>query len=391
MQTMNVRSWVRSCCLATLAAASVGVTSVGAQSGASEPEGMPVYRQKKSTFFQNPFSTTYQKLWSRAKGEAAPQTQQYQAGDMSHSTNAGYASDEGQIVGIEGDPTMTSASPSSTPKKRWNSPTAQITPGKSTEPLPYKPRKTTSKGTMQGQMRHTASKPTPQQMMMRRPNQPQAQMQPAAPGTGADRVIHVNDVNEGTPAIGSVAEVQLPDEILKSLAPGEKIEGVVKERIIEVRRDGHLVTATPGARTVAVPTSMPPAKQVPAVQQEVDPWFGDTVNAPSAEVQGIDTKEETIEALPPQSYMTEPVMPNLPPEEGTIYVEQTSFHAQPQQQVQRQSQPIKVAKTTFAAPPDGEAMQMVPAQQQMRRTATPTRMKQVSPDVLKKYQTNYRR
>jgi len=392
MESLNVRSWFRSCCLATLAAASVGVTSVGAQSPSQEPEGMPVYRQKKSSFFQNPFSNGYQKLWNKAKGETAAQPHQMPTGEK-YSTNAAYAMEEGQIVAVDGVPTAPqSAAPAAPKKKRWSSQVNQY-PNKSVEPLTRSTLETPKR--MSTPTRHTTAKPSAQQMMlMRRPQpQPQAQMQQQmVPPQGADRVMHVTDVNEGTPAIGMETVVQPDADLMKTLAPGEEIKSV-KERVIGVYRDGKLVPVNSVPTTSSVPMAMPPAKHVAAAQKEVDPWFGDTVNAPSAEVQELETKEQTTESLPPQSYMTEPVMP----EEGTMYVEQTGYaggQVQPVQPVHATKTTTFAATPTYAAAPDGEVLpaQAMPAQQpSMRRVAPGTKMKQVSPDVLKKYQTSYRR
>lgn len=395
METFNVRSWFRSCCLATLAAASVGVNSVGAQSATQEPEGMPVYRQKKSSFFQNPFSNGYQKLWNKAKGETASHPQYQTPNGEKYSTNAAYAMEEGQIVEVDGVPTTEHMTAKPTPtKKRWSSQVNQFS-SKSVEPLsrstlPSAQRPSTA-------TRHKVSKPTlGQQLMQMGRQQPQAEYHPQpqmqqhhvpqqqmVPAQGADRVVHVKDVNDGTPALGTEVVVQPDADLIKTLAPGEEIKSV-KERVIGVYRDGKLVPVNSAPITTSsVPMAMPPAKPVAAAQKEVDPWFGDTVNAPSAEVQELEGKEQTTEALPPQSSMTQTVVP----EEGTIYVEQTGYAAAP-------AQPVTIAtKTTYAAAPDGEVLpaQAMPQQAPMRRVAPGMKMKQVSPDVLRKYQTTYRR
>lgn len=392
METLNVRSWFRSCCLATLTAASVGVTSVGAQSAIQEPEGMPVYRQKKSSFFQNPFSNGYQKLWNKAKGETGTHPQYQTQNGAKYSTNAAYAMEEGEIVEVDGVPTSQHLTAKPTPtKKRWSSQVNQY-PSKSVEPLTRSTLEPSSTAT-----RHKVSKQTlPQQLMNIGRKQPQAEYHPQpqmqqyqvpqhqmVPAQGADRVVHVKDVNDGTPALGTEVVVQPDADLIKTLAPGEEIKSV-KERVIGVYRDGKLVPVNSAPMTTSsVPMSMPPARPVVAAQKEVDPWFGDTVNAPSAEVQELEGKEETTDALPPQSHMTQTVVP----EEGTIYVEQTGYSG-------ASAQPLTVAtKTTYAAAPDGEVLptQAMPQQAPMRRVAPGMKMKQVSPDVLRKYQTTYRR
>ena len=267
MDTVKRRSWVQHCFLASVAAASLGVTSAHAQSYVQDPEGMPSTPQARSSSYQNPFSTAYQKLRNRIKGQ-------------SNANEAEYIDANGNVH-----------KPASK-KHNWTANAEPVATGHSTEFL--MPKKTSAstaaKKAAPTPTRHTTAKPTQQQLRMRRTNQTQLNPQAALPTEGADRVIHVRSVNEGTPTIGSESEVQPDAELLRSLGPGEEIKSV-KERVIGVYRDGKLVPITSTTGT-AVPTAMPPARYVPTAKKEIDPWFGDAVNAPSAEVESLDSKEE---------------------------------------------------------------------------------------------------
>jgi hypothetical protein len=235
---------------------------------------MPVYRQKKTSFFQNPFSNTYQRIWNRSKATAngpvssVPTTTQ-------HATNAEYAvDDQATVISVDGQPVPVEQAPA---KKFAN--------------------------TRAGRILHTARKPT----------QPVQNKIPQ----GVEKVIHVKDVNEGTPAVGTEYSVDADDALIKSLAGGEQILSV-KEKVIGIYRDGKLV---PVEQTAAAATTVP-ATATPAkpVRKEVDPWFGDTVAAPSEEVDGSTVEPAApAELTPPQS---ESAIPTLP---GDEVIEPTSY------------------------------------------------------------------
>ena len=260
-----------------MAAATFGLAPAYGQQVA-EPEGMPVYRQKKTSFFQNPFSNTYQRIWNRSKtntdgpvSSASSTTQ--------HATNAEYAvDDQATVIAVDGQPVPVEKAPA---KKFAN--------------------------TRAGRILHTARKPT------------QAGQNKGAPGV--DKIVHVKDVNEGTPAVGTEYTVDADESLIKSLAGGEQILSV-KEKVIGIYRDGKLVpveqtSPSPGTAATAVPVAPTPAKPV---RKEVDPWFGDTVTAPSDEVSGSPAEPAApAELAPPQS---ESAIPTLPGEE---VIEPTSY------------------------------------------------------------------
>jgi hypothetical protein len=252
-----------------MAAATFSLTPAYGQQVA-EPEGMPVYRQKKSSFFQNPFSNTYQKIWNRAKSADAPVSSQ--PATNPHATNAGYAvDDQATVISVDGQPVPVPAPAAKFAKNRA------------------------------GRILHTARKTT---------DAAAAQIQ-----QGVDKVVHVKDVNEGTPAIGQEFDVQADESLIKTLANGEQILNV-KERVIGIYRDGKLV---PVEAIKAVPSST----QAPAapVRKEVDPWFGDTVTAPSEEIRSGSPTEPAApaELVPPQSESAIPVL------SGEEVIETTSY------------------------------------------------------------------
>lgn len=255
-----------------LAAAALVAGAAGAQT-AVEPDGTPVYRQQKSSFFQNPFSTTYQRLWNRAQAESAPAA--------------------GEVVGREYvDPYAEPVRPTTravAAQRRTARPESSSGPGL-IQRLVGGPRAA----------RPTQVRPTPN---LAPRNMVQTGKVPMQPPSGA-KVIHVDDVNQGTPAVGTIYETSTPHpDIVKSLAEGEQVLKVT-ERVIGVYRDGKLVMVDEKPRThqVLKPTSP---------QIDVDPWFGDAVTAPSDEIQAFDDEEVPVEALPPQSWDA-PAAPALP-------------------------------------------------------------------------------
>lgn len=276
---------------AALALASLCVANVQAQS-VQEPDGMPVYRQKRSTFFQNPFSNTYQRLWNKSKGTPAPTPAPENS--VAHPSNAAYAaSDEATVISIDGEPTAPVVS----------------------NPMPHPTQRTRAHG------RHVVRKPTLSSLLPGN-HHPAQNNTPAPAAAPAERVIHVTDVNEGTPAVGTEYEVKPTQEILRSLAPNEEIVSV-KERVIGVYRDGKLVpveTASAAPAAPAVPVRRPAPVPAP-VRKEIDPWFGDEVGTPSDEEAVI---EGEIDALPPQSFDDSLEVPELPTVEATD-IEQTQF------------------------------------------------------------------
>ncbi len=216
-------------------------------------EGMPVYRQKKTSFFQKPFSNTYQRIWNRAKGNAEGPVSS--ATTTQHATNAEYAvDDQATVIAVDGQPFPSSKLP------RRSSPTLALDAS-------FTPRE----------------KPT-------------QQVQNKIAQT-ADKIVHVKDVNEGTPAVGTEYTVDADEALIKSLAGGEQILSV-KEKVIGIYRDGKLVPVeqtAPAATATVAPT---PAKPV---RKEVDPWFGDTVTAPTEEVSGSPAEPAAPAELAPPS------------------------------------------------------------------------------------------
>lgn len=234
-------------CLSSMAAATIW-SSHGLAQTLAEPDGMPVYRQRKSPFLQNPFSTTYQRLWNRANAQTSP------------------SGDDGLVEQPE------TASPIPMPHAPVKKESVtrkssagghgllqRFVDGRGSARVETSPVRQTVPG---------AATPT-------RPNSPSL----------SPRVLTVNDVNEGTPRVGSIAEVSTPHpSILQSLGEGEKVVQAT-ERVIGIYRDGKLVSVI----------DQPQDKnQLTPARMDKDPWFGDAVTAPSEEIQAI-------EALPPQS------------------------------------------------------------------------------------------
>jgi hypothetical protein len=309
-----------------MAAATLGLAPAYGQQVA-EPEGMPVYRQKKSSFFQNPFSNTYQKIWNRAKTNTdAPVSSEPVAAP--HATNAEYAaSDEATVISVDGQPV-----PVETPTKKF----------------------VKGRG---GRILHTAKKPPS-------PTNKVAE--------GFNKVIHVNDVNEGTPAIGSEQTIEADDALVKSLAGGEQIISV-KERVIGIYRDGKLVPVE-ATGTPSVPTPNKAVVPSAPVRKEVDPWFGDTVTAPSDEIRGSEGEPAApAELVPPQS---ESEIPTLPGEE---VIEQTSYTGPNGEQVTLLV-PTRSTSESVVGVQVGEEM---PAPLPVRKAS--------ATKLLAKYQTSYQK
>lgn len=248
---------------------------------------MPVFREQKSGFFQNPFSQGYQKLWRKAKETTE---------------NRPYVDEARQTL----DPRMQSMV--------VEQPTGKMVSARSSKGILERPAG--PKGTTKTAMSppRTQVRQAPAQAQTRKPAQRHPVERPAVQAATAKaagpqvRVIHVDDVNEGTPAVGTILEVDQPDPaILESLAEGEKIV-TVTERVIGIYRDGKLVTVSESNPTVRHRVLKPGTKR------EVDPWFGDMIAAPSEEVQSLQEPAD-VEALPPQSLYEEPATPELPMQE----------------------------------------------------------------------------
>jgi hypothetical protein len=299
--------------LALAAATALAVGSAGAQTPI-EPEGTPVYRHHKSTFFQNPFSTTYQRLWKRAQAESAP------------------AADE---VVYEDYTEPAAPAHRAAAQRRTARPASPSGPGL---------------------LQRMVGRPQPARPVQARPTASPAARSMAAMGnrpmqtpSGA-KVIHVDDVNQGTPAVGTIYEVNTPHpEIVRSLAEGEQVLKVT-ERVIGVYRDGKLVTVDEKPRTHQV--LKPNAPQI-----DVDPWFGDAVTAPTDEIQAFEEDEHPVEALPPQSWDA-PAAPSLPapslpaPLSLASHVEPaTSDHAGPMMVLPMQAQAVLVIPVQCVAQP----------------------------------------
>lgn len=275
MRTKRIsKSWSQS--RLTLAATLAWAAVATAQDTIVEPDGMPVYRQQKSGFFQNPFSQGYQKLWKKARNETP-----------SKDVIRRPAVDEMAE-------TMLVEEPSSRPTaNRSSKGILSRRSGRTSSMMPQAP-------SPRSQVRRTAPTTRPAK------ERPAVQSAAARSGGPPTRVIHVDDVNEGTPAVGTILEVDQPDlVILESLGEGEKIV-TVTERVIGVYRDGKLVTVSEPTPSVRHRVLKPSAKQ------EVDPWFGDMIDAPTDAVQSFQ-EPANVEALPPQSYYyEEPNVPELP-------------------------------------------------------------------------------
>jgi hypothetical protein len=249
-----------------MAAATCTLSPVYGQQVA-EPEGMPVYRQKKSSFFQNPFSNSYQKIWNRAKSTDAPVKSSPAALTAAGSVHEAIG-DEATVISVDGQPV-------SAPAKKFVKNRA-------------------------GRVLHTARKAT---------DDATQQIQ-----QGVDKVLHVKDVNEGTLPLGHEADVQADEALIKTLANGEQILNV-KERVIGIYRDGKLVPVEALKGTTTRPVATVPAAPV---RKEVDPWFGDTVTAPSEEIRSGEPAAPA-ELTPPQSESAIPVL------QGEEVIEATSY------------------------------------------------------------------
>lgn len=304
-----------------------------------EPEGVPVYRQKKTGFFQNPFSTTYQRLWNRSKSEATVSPDETEVVDVQ--TNAGFAS---------------------TPQER-----APRTSGI----FSRRPSTTTTHRTMKPTTRQTHPAGVP--------NRVPAQARRSATPVNTD----LPPEYAGRPQVADSVGQSVDATILKSLGPGEQVTSV-KERIIGVYRNGQLVVLSPEEQAryqehtqtspsaAPIPARMRAVPPAPTRKKEIDPWFGDEVDVPSGEVGPHDGA--AIESMPGEFEVT-PDLPVLEVEPEFAKIEQMSYEG---------GEPMMI----HVPLPEEEMERVEPAVivAPARRVARPTHVQQYG-----KYQSPYRR